>query len=256
MAQQPGPLTDTHCHLGSPHFAGRVGEVLARAEAVGVQTVIVPGWDRDSSVQALALAAAYPALRPAVGLHPWFVARDADLAWLPALLDDPRVAAVGEIGVDGAIDDADVAQQLAIFRVQVRYAVARDLPILIHCRRGWDRLLPCLREFPGVRGVVHAFSGSREVMHDCLRLGLYLAFAGMVTRPNSRRAREAAALVPADRLLLETDAPYMALDGVPAEQAEPAHLPRVLTCVAALRGVSPEALAEQVGRNVQELFGG
>lgn len=248
------PLTDTHCHLGSPHFAGRVGDVLARAATAGVTTIIAPAWDRESAQQVLCLAADYPALRPAIGLHPWFVARDPDLNWLPPLLADPRIVAIGEIGIDGDVLGFDPAQQETVFRAQLRLAVAHDLPVLLHCRRGWDRLLACLRETPGVRGVVHAFSGSREVLQACLHLGLYISFAGMVTRPNSRRAHEAAVLVPADRLLLETDAPYMALDGIPAEHAEPAHVRQVLQYLAALRGEDPEQLAAQTTANVTALF--
>lgn len=248
-------MIDTHCHLNSPHFANRVGEVLARAHATGVTEVVVPGWDRDSSRQAIALAACFPMIRAAVGLHPWFVADDPDLSWLPALLDDPRVTAIGEIGIDGAIDSADPAQQEAVFRTQLQWAAARELPVLIHCRRGWERTLTAIRETPATRGVMHAFSGSREVLRECLVLGLYISFAGMVTRPNSLRAHEAAAIVPADRLLLETDAPYMAMENIPAEAVEPAYIPRILDFVAALRCEAPEELARQVGENARELFG-
>ncbi len=248
-------LTDTHCHLNSPAFAGRVSEVLARAVEAGVHEVVVPGWDRDSSRMALSLASAYTTIRPAVGLHPWYVAADPDISWLPALLNDLRLAAIGEIGLDGAIPDEDPDQQEAVFRAQLALAAERDLPVLIHCRRRWERLLACLHDYP-VRGVMHAFSGSLEVLRECLRLGFYISFAGMVTRPNSLRAHAAAAAVPADALLLETDAPFMALEGVPAEEAEPAHLPLVLDAVATLRGDSPAILTGLLAQNVNTLFGG
>ena len=248
-------LTDTHCHLNAPQFAGRVGEVLGRAAEAGVTAVVVPGWDEESSALALAMAAGYPAIYPAAGLHPWYVGADADIAWLPRLLDDPRVVAVGEIGLDGEIAGADSARQEAIFRAQLALAAARDLPVLLHCRRRWDRLLACLRESPRVRGVLHAFSGSGEILRAALRLGLYVSFGGMLTRPNSRRAHAAARLVPPDRLLLETDAPFMALDGIPAAQSEPAHAALVLRYLAALRGDDPAALAERIGENTRTLFG-
>ncbi len=246
-------LTDTHCHLNSPIFAGRVSQVLARAVEAGVHEVVVPGWDRESSLAALALASAYAPIRPAVGLHPWQVAESDDLDWLRGMLNDPRLAAIGEIGLDGAIAHEDPERQEAVFRAQLACAAERDLPVLIHCRRRWDRLLACLHDYP-VRGVMHAFSGSLEVMRECLRLGLYISFAGMLTRPNSLRAHEAAAAVPADALLLETDAPYMALEGVPAEEAEPAHLRQVLDYLAALRGDSPVTLSGILAANVQALF--
>jgi TatD DNase family protein len=246
-------LTDTHCHLNSPHFAGREAHVVTRAAAAGVAALVVPAWDRASAETALALAETFPAVRAAVGLHPWFVAADADTAWVAPLLAHPRVVAVGEIGLDGAIDGADAAVQERVFRAQLALAVARGLPVLLHCRRRWDRLPAIIRDYPGLRGVLHAFSGSAEVLRDCLRLGLHVSFAGGVTRPNSRHARAAAALVPADRLLLETDAPYMALEGVPAEAVEPAHLPQILAAVAALRGDDPAALAAQTAANARML---
>jgi len=246
-------LTDTHCHLNDERFCERMPAVLARAAQVGVTEMIVPGWDRESSVRALSLAAAFPAIRAAVGLHPWFAAASDDRDWLPVLLDQPQVIAVGEIGLDGAVDNDDPARQEVVFRAQLAWAAARDLPVLLHCRRRWDRLLACLRDTP-VRGVVHAFSGSIEVLHALLQCGLYISFAGMVTRPNSRRAHEAAACVPAERLLLETDAPNMALEGIPAAQAEPMQLPLVLNYIARLRAEAPEALAVQVAANVKALF--
>jgi TatD DNase family protein len=136
----------------------------------------------------------------------------------------------------------------------LRLAVERDLPVLIHCRRGWDRLLRCIKEIGGARGIIHAFSGSREILRECLNLGFYISFAGMVTRPHSYRAHEAATLVPADRLLLETDAPCMALEGIPGGQSEPIHLLHVLHYVAQLRKETPEAIAAQVAENVTALF--
>jgi len=246
---------DTHCHLNAPHFAGRVGEVLDRAAGVGVTTVVVPGWDAESSLRALAMAAGYPAIRPAIGLHPWFVAENADLDWLPRLLDDPRLTAIGEIGLDGAIELDDPERQEAVFRAQLRLAAARELPVLLHCRRRWDRLLACLKDGPPVRGVLHAFSGSREILREALGLGLYLAFGGMVTRPNSLRAHAAALAVPVERLLLETDAPYMALEGIPAEQVEPGHLPVICRFLAELRGENPAWLAARVAENARRLLG-
>ncbi|MHB9132951.1 MAG: TatD family hydrolase [Armatimonadota bacterium] len=246
-------LTDTHCHLNDPAFLGREAEVIARAATAGVASIIVPAWDEASAVRALELAESFPAVYPAAGLHPWFVTEDADIGWLPAMLDHPRVIAVGEIGLDWGTGPAPSVQE-KILRTQLAFAKERDLPVLFHCRRGWDRLIACVREYR-VRGVLHAFSGSLEVMEECLKLGLYIAFAGMVTRPLSHRAHEAARHVPLDHLLLETDAPSMALDGIPAEETEPAHVTHVLAAVAKLRGEDAEAVARQVGENVRELFG-
>jgi TatD DNase family protein len=246
-------LVDAHCHLNSPLFAGRLDAVLARAHAAGVTRVVVPAWDEESAHRALALAEAYPGIYPAVGLHPWFADAVPNLDWLPALLDHPAVIAVGEIGIDTSAA-TDPALQEEVYRAQLTLAAERDLPIVLHAHRGWDRLLAGLYDFPTVRGVAHAFSASREVLDLCVRRGLYISFAGMVTRRNSRRAHEAAQHVPLDRLLLETDAPYMAMKDLPAEHSEPACLTRVLDFVAALRGESADHLVPHLWHNAQTLF--
>ncbi|MHB0938594.1 MAG: TatD family hydrolase [Armatimonadota bacterium] len=246
-------FTDTHCHLNDPAFDGRVGEVLARAAAVGVTEVIVPGWDRESSLRAVELAAEFPAIRAAVGLHPWFVTENDDLSWLPPLLDDPRVVAVGEIGLDGAIENDDPEKQEMVFRAQLTLAAEHQLPVLVHCRRRWDRLLPCLRELPSC-GIMHAFSGSVETMRLLLALGFYISFTGSVTRPNAKRVHQAAAAVPADRLLVETDAPAIGLETVPAEQVGPDCIPAVLAAIARLHSDPLDVLAWQVAGNLRALL--
>lgn len=190
-------------------------------------------------------------MRAAVGLHPWFAVEEPDVAWLPPLLDAPGVVAVGEIGIDGETA-TPIDLQKMVFRAQLRLAAERGLPVLLHCRRGWDTLLAGLRDFP-VRGVAHSFSASREVMAECLRLGLYLSFSGMVTRANSRRAREAARLTPADRLLLETDAPFMATNTTPAAQVEPRNVAEVYDFIRQLRGAGDE-LEQLISGNAHSLF--
>jgi TatD DNase family protein len=245
-------LTDTHVHLNDPLFAGRVGDVLARARAAGVGWAVVPGWDEDSSRGALALAEAFPAIRPAAGLHPWMATQDD--AWVPSLLDDPHLAAVGEIGLDGAVD-VPMDRQVTVFRRQLALARERDLPVLIHCRKAWEPLLMCLRDVPGLRGVLHAFNGSVETMRLSVDLGFHIAFGGGLTRPNNRRAHAVAAVVPADRLLLETDAPSIAMEGISKEDVEPAHIVHVLDTLAALRGEEVGALGKRIAGNARALFG-
>jgi TatD DNase family protein len=246
-------LTDTHCHLNSPRFAGRVDAVVARAQAAGVRTLLVPAWDEASAQTACTLATTYAGVWAAVGLHPWFVTPYAELAWVAARLADPAVVAIGEIGLDGAAT-TPVSWQEPLLRAQLALARVHDRPVLLHCRQAWDRLLACLDDYPGVRGVVHAFAGSRELLRECTRRGLYVSCAGLVTRPGARRAREAALQAPADRLLLETDAPNLGLAGLPAAAVEPAHLPQLLTAVAALRGEAEDTLAAHLAQNARTLF--
>lgn len=244
-------LTDTHCHLNDLAFDGRVADVLARARDAGVGRVVVPGWDSASSLRALALAEEFPDILPAVGLHPWMVTTDADLGWVRELA--PRAVAIGEIGLDGVVD-VPLEAQVPIFRVQLALAVECGKPALIHCRKAWEPMLACLRDYPGLRGVLHAFNGSVEVMRACLVMGLYVAFGGGVTRPNNRRAHQAAIAVPADRLLLETDAPSIGMEGIPPAEVEPKDITRVLTRLAALRGEDTAALATQIAVNIRQLF--
>ncbi|OPZ86070.1 MAG: putative deoxyribonuclease YjjV [bacterium ADurb.Bin429] len=237
-------LTDTHCHLNDSSFDGRVAEVLARAKAGGVGQVVVPGWDEASSRRAVALAEEFPSILPAVGLHPW-VTTEADLTWVEELASEPSVVAIGEIGLDGVVD-VPLEAQLPVFRAQLTLARELNLPALIHCRRAWEPLLTCLREASGVRGVLHAFNGSVEVLRACLEMGLYVAFGGGVTRPNNRRAHRAAIAAPADRLLLETDAPAIGIEGVPPAEVEPRHIVQVLHRLAELRGEEAAALAASI----------
>ncbi len=215
-------------------MAGRVGAVVA------------PGWDEASSRRAVALAAEIPNVYAAVGVHPFFVAGD-DLAWLAELLTVPKVVALGEVGTDHT-GQVPLELQVSAFRTQLLLAREHDLPVIIHCRHGWQEIFRCLDETP-VRGIMHAFSGSAEVMQEALKRGLYLSFAGMATRANSRHAHTALRTAPLERILTETDAPFMALDGVPAAQAEPIHARQVLQFIAAQRGIPAAELEEIVWAN-------
>lgn len=252
MADIPG-LTDTHCHLNDPAFDGRIADVLARAHDAGVERVIVPGWDRESSERALALADEFPEIRPAVGLHPWMVTADADLTWVAGMAADARVVAIGEIGLDGAVA-VPIDLQEPVFRAQLALAIERNLPALIHCRKAWEQMLVCLHDYPGLRGILHAFNGSVEVMRECVTLRCYFGYGGGLTRPNNRRAHQTAAVAPADRLLLETDAPSIGLEGVPSAEVEPRHIVEVLARLAELRDEEPDKLTAQIAENTDRLF--
>jgi TatD DNase family protein len=163
--------------------------------------------------------------------------------------------AVGEIGLDFAIPDADRRRQIDVFTEQLDLARRLDLPVILHCRRAFDAMEALLRERGPVRGVLHAFSRGPELARRLVDgLDLHLAFGGAVTRPGARRPRESAAAVPASRLLLETDAPSIGLEGVPPEQTEPRHVAQVAEAVAELRGESLEQVAEQTTENARRLF--
>lgn len=245
-------LFDTHVHLYEPPLAADVDGVLARAAAAGVTRTVVPAYDLDSWTAAVA-AARRPGVFAALGLHPWVADRPLDLAALRAALLEPGVVAVGEVGLDAATGP-ELAVQREALRGQLELACELDRPAILHCRGAFEDLLALLRGYaPRLRGVVHAFARGPELLERFLALGLHVALGGAATRPGSRAARSAP-LVPADRLLLETDAPSIGLHGIPAHEVEPRHALDVARAVARLRGTTVEELAERTTANARALF--
>jgi TatD DNase family protein len=228
--------------------------VLARARGAGVGTVVVPAYDL-ASWDAVRGLCARPGVRGAYGLHPWAAHEPLDADRLAEAVVSEGAVAIGEVGLDFAIDGADRVRQIEVLRAQLAVAAATDRPVILHCRRAFDELLDLLGGVtPRLRGVVHAFSRGPDLAARFLALGLHLGFGGVVTRSAGRRARRSAAMVPGDRLLLETDAPSIGLEGVPAERAEPRHVVAVGTALAALRGEPVAALAERTTANARSLF--
>lgn len=252
-------LTDTHAHVDDPAFAADRDEVLARARAAGVERLINVGADLPSSLASLELTRRHAWVWAAVGIHPGSAARarDRDYDELARLLADPRVVAVGEIGLDYYRDRSPRPVQQEAFRRQIRLARAAGKPIIIHDRDAHEDVLRILREERAaeVAGVMHCFSGDGDLAKACLDLGFYIAFGGPVTFSNGRRAREAALAVPTDRLLLETDCPYLAPAPYRGQRNEPAYVARVALELAHLKGLSPEELAAETTANACRLFG-
>jgi TatD DNase family protein len=256
-------MIDTHCHLNFPPLSGDVDGVLARATGRGVTQVVVPAYDHASWEPIVALAAAHPACRPALGLHPWLAHADPPggdpagfRALLAAALIEHRPVAVGEIGLDTRITTSGLDRQLPLLRAQLELAAEHDLPVILHCRGAFEELLAEIARFDGrLRGVLHAWSRGPELAERFLAAGLHLGLGGAVTRPRARRVRRAAAQAPLERLLLETDAPSIGLEGVLPEDAEPGHVADVAAAVAGLRGLAPDAVAEATTANAQALFG-
>jgi TatD DNase family protein len=248
-------LWDTHCHLTLPPLAADVGAVLSRAREAQVTTVVAPAYDL-ASWPAVAGLSAEPGVLCAFGLHPWAAQEEVTARELESALSGGRAVAVGEIGLDFQIEGADRARQIALLEMQLDVAVARGLPVLLHCRGAFEELLALLGRRQGrVRGVVHAFSRGPTLAGRFVELGLHVAFGGAITRPSAERARRSAAAVPPDRLLLETDAPSIGLDGVPPEETEPRHVREVARALAALRGLAEEEVAELTSSNARRLFG-
>jgi TatD DNase family protein len=257
-------MIDSHCHLADTAFAGDLPEVVGRAQAAGVQRAlcILAAGDAAESAAAVRVRELWPAIRVAVGVHPHQAASFADRAKEAATLVGAAVktegaSAVGEIGLDYHYDFSPPHVQQAVFGAQVRLARELGLPVLIHTREATDDTFDILRRAgeSAVRGVFHCFTGDVAMARRGLDLGFHISIAGIVTFARSAEIREVAAFVPADRLLIETDSPYLAPVPHRGKRNEPAFVARVLERVAALRGVTAEALGEQLLRNFDALLG-
>jgi TatD DNase family protein len=250
-------VIDAHAHLTDRRFAGDVPEVLERARKAGIDRVLTAAEDVASSEEALALAAHHDELRVAIGVHPHRAA-----SWGPDAVDrltelarDPRVVAIGEIGMDFSGRSAPPDAQEVAFRGQLALAALLDLPVVVHVRDSGDRVREILSEVARVRGMLHCYSEGPEELPRWRELDLHISFAGTLTYPGSERLRAAAARVPADRLLAETDAPYLAPQNARGRRNEPLYVAATHAALARERGVDIGDLALQIAQNAKNLFG-
>ncbi|HHV56844.1 MAG TPA: TatD family hydrolase [Firmicutes bacterium] len=252
-------LIDSHAHLQDPELLPDLEAVLARAQAAGVEGIICAGYDLTSSKLAVELAGRYASVWAAVGLHPENLASlEAEtFAELARLAQHPRVVAWGEIGLDYVNGDPDRDRQKEAFRRQLVQARALNLPVIIHDREAHADSLAILKEAgPRPRaGVMHCFSGSAAFAQECLALGYYISFAGPVTFKNARRVREVAATIPVERLLCETDSPYLSPEPYRGQRNEPARVLEVAGRLAALFGETLPTFAPHLTANARRLFG-
>ena len=250
-------LTDSHAHLYHDGLVERLPEVLDNARAAGVTRIVCVGTDVATSERCFELAAAHPELVPTAGIHPHDAGAVAsgDRDRIRELcLTEPCVA-VGETGLDFFRDYAPRANQLDNFHWHLALARELDKPVVIHCREAHEETLGALRCHPDVRGVMHCYTMGPEELPLYLELGLFISFSGVVTYPRNDSNRAAAALVPEDRLLVETDCPYLAPQSRRGKRNEPAFVREVLDVVAEVRGVDPADLAARIAPNAGALFG-
>ena len=251
------PIFDTHAHSDASRFDCDRDAVLAALPEAGVELVLDPGCDLPSSRAAAALAERYSHVYAAAGIHPENCAgfQDADLAGLRQLLAQPKVAAIGEIGLDyyWAENPPRDFQQM-VFRKQLALAEELDLPVIVHDREAHGDSLSIIREFPAVTGVFHCFSGSPEMAEELLKRGWYLGFDGPITYKNARRAPEVAAITPLERMVVETDAPYLSPVPVRGRRNDSRYLPHVIAKLAEWKGVTPEEMTRITCENGKQLF--
>ena len=250
-------ITDTHAHLFWRDFDEDRAEVVARARAEGVERMIIVGTDLETSRASFELCEGEPGLYATAGVHP----HDADaaspenLVQIEELCRREDCVAVGETGLDYFKEYAPKQEQRRAFRWHLDLARRLDKPVIVHCRDAHRDTSELIAEAPGVRGVMHCFTMGAEELEPYLERGFYISFSGVVTFPRNEANREAAREVPLDRILIETDCPFLAPQGRRGKRNEPANVRLVLDHVAEVRGLSPEELARATSENAERLFG-
>jgi TatD DNase family protein len=253
-------LFDTHAHLDDPQLAENVDGVIERANAAGVAEILAVGTTLVSSRQCVAIAEKYPGVYGAVGIHPNHSHEAVASDWneIVALAHKPHVVALGETGLDKYWDFAPLAMQQDYFDRHLRLSQATGLPVVIHVRDSMSEVLAMLHEARSrgpVAGVMHSFTGNAAEAAECLRLGLNISFAGMVTFKKSEELRSVAAIIPADRILVETDSPYLSPEPLRGKRPnEPARMRHTAECLAKLRGVSLADFSRQTTENARRLL--
>ena len=251
---------DTHAHLDDERFGADLPAVLERARAAGVGHIIAVATTAPSSHACVLLARQHPMLRAAVGIQPNHVAEAAPNAWdeVVRLADEPGVVALGETGLDRHWKFTPFEQQEEFFARHLELARERQRAVVIHCREAEADIVRMLRaQFDRagpIRGVMHSVTGDMATARACLDMGLDISFAGMLTYKSAQNLRDVAAQMPVDRVLVETDSPYLAPVPVRGQRNEPAHVVHTAACLAGLLGIDVEALAQQSTANARRLF--
>jgi TatD DNase family protein len=247
-------MVDTHCHLIDPQFASDLKEVLQRAKDAGVDRIVNAGYDVVTSERAVAMAREQSWLLPAVGIHPNEAADQSikEMGEIREILEKEKVIAVGETGLDYYRDFSPREAQKELFRLHIALARESHLPLLIHTRNSVEQAISVLAAEDYHQGVFHCYSGTWENAREIIEMGYYVSFAGVLTF--SRQAREVIQKVPLDRLLLETDAPFLAPQGHRGKRNEPAFITETLYCAANILDLTPEKLEAILDQNAQRLF--
>ncbi|MEK4027407.1 MULTISPECIES: TatD family hydrolase [Bacillaceae] len=251
-------LFDTHVHLNAEQYNEDIEEVIERARAAGVETMVVVGFDRPTIQKALELIEKYEFLYASVGWHPVDAIdmEEEDLAWLEELAAHPKVVALGEMGLDYHWDKSPKDVQKEVFRKQIQLAKKVKLPIIIHNREATQDIVEILKEEGAeeVGGIMHCFSGSVETARECVAMNFYISLGGPVTFKNAKKPKEVAVDIPLDNLLIETDCPYLAPHPYRGKRNEPAYVKLVAEQIAELKGMDYEEVARITTENAHKLF--
>lgn len=252
-------LFDTHAHLNAEEYKDDLDEVISRAQEAGVTNMVVVGFDRPTIERAMELVDQYNFLYASVGWHPVDAIdmTEEDLIWIEELASHPKVVALGEMGLDYHWDKSPKDIQKEVFRKQIRLAKKVKLPIIIHNREATADILEILKEENAeeVGGIMHCFSGSPEVARECVNMNFYISLGGPVTFKNAKKPKDVAAEVPLDKLLIETDCPYLTPHPFRGKRNEPGYVKLVAEQIAEIKGLSYEEVAAATTKNAKKFFG-
>ena len=252
-------LIDTHAHLDQEEFSEDQDQVIARAVQANVSHMVAVGIGAESSEQCLKLAKSHPQISAAVGIQPNYCAEAVAGDWerIVALSGEPEVVAIGETGLDRHWDFSPFPLQQDYFDRHLRLAAETDLPFIVHTRESDQDVLEMLRDARRrgpLRGVMHSFTGSEATAEECVELGLYISFAGMVTFKKADDLRAVACQIPPERILIETDSPYLAPHPLRSRRNEPAYVVHVAEMLAQVLGTDIHEIAEKTSNNFYRLF--
>lgn len=252
-------LFDTHVHVNAEQFNEDLEEVIERAQEAGVKNMVVVGFDRPTITRAMELVEIYDFMFAAIGWHPVDAIdmTEEDLQWIEELSAHPKVVAIGEMGLDYHWDKSPKEIQKEVFRKQIRLAKKVKLPIIIHNREATADIVSILKEEGAseVGGIMHCFSGSAETALECIDMNFYISLGGPVTFKNAKKPKEVAAAVPLDRLLIETDCPYLAPHPFRGKRNEPSYVKLVAEQIADIKQLSVEEVSQATTSNAKKLFG-
>ena len=249
-------LFDSHAHLNDEAFDQDRAELLETFKDAGVGLVMNAGCSLESSREGIALAEAYPWIYCSVGTHPDTAdeVNEEVLEVYRQMCKHPKVKAIGEIGLDYYYETIHRDAQMRAFRIQMQLAEELDMPVIVHERDAHDDGMSIVKEFPNVKGVFHCYSGSAEMARQLVNMGCYIGFTGVLTFKNARKAVETAASIPLERILLETDCPYMAPEPYRGKRNHPGYLPRMAEKLAQIRGIPVEDVIRVTTENAKRLY--
>ncbi|MEC1623406.1 TatD family hydrolase [Bacillus mojavensis] len=251
-------LFDTHAHLNAEQYNTDLEEVIERAKAEKVDRIVVVGFDRPTITRAMEMIEEYDFIYAAIGWHPVDAIdmTEEDLAWIKELSAHEKVVAIGEMGLDYHWDKSPKDVQKEVFRKQIALAKEVNLPIIIHNRDATEDVVTILKEEGAdeVGGIMHCFTGSIEVARKCMKMNFYLSFGGPVTFKNAKKPKEVVKEIPNDRLLIETDCPFLTPTPFRGKRNEPSYVKYVAEQIAELRGTTFEEIASITTENAKRLF--